>query len=134
MQKLQTEAAKDGVVWLSVISSRPGSQGHVTPAEADALTDSRNAAPAGVILDEPGTIGRAYGARTTPHMAVIDPQGRLAFIGGIDDKPTAREADIDGATNYVRLALDAVKSGQPVATPVARPYGCSIKYAPDARS
>jgi hypothetical protein len=134
MQQLQTEAAKDGVVWLSVISSRPGSSGHVTPAEADALTDSRNAAPAGVILDEPGTIGRAYEARTTPHMAVIDPQGRLAFIGGIDDKPTAREADIDGATNYVRLALDAVKSGQPVATPVARPYGCSIKYAPDARS
>jgi peroxiredoxin len=134
MQQLQTEAAKDDVVWLSVISSRPGSQGHVTPAEADALTDSRNAAPAGVILDEPGTIGRAYGARTTPHMAVIDAQGRLAFIGGIDDKPTAREADIDGATNYVRLALDAVKSGQQVATPIARPYGCSIKYAPDARS
>jgi peroxiredoxin len=134
MQKLQAEAAKDGVVWLSVISSRPGSQGHVTAAEADTLTDSRNAAPAAVILDEPGTIGRAYEARTTPHMFVIDPQGALVFMGGIDDRPTARQADIEGATNYVRLALDAVKSGKPVATPIARPYGCSIKYAPDARS
>lgn len=135
MQKLQADAAKDGVVWLSVISSAPGEQGHVSPAEADALTASRNAAPSNVMIDEKGKVGRLYDARTTPHMYVIDPNGNLAFMGGIDNKPTADQSDIQGATNYVRLALDAVKSGQPVATPVIRPYGCSIKYAPqDARS
>lgn len=134
MQELQTEAAKDGVVWLSLISSRPGSQGHVSAAEADELTASRNASPAHVILDEQGTIGRAYEARTTPHMFVIDRNGTLVYMGGIDDRPTASKSDIAGATNYVRAALDAVKAGQPVTTPVARPYGCSIKYAPEARS
>lgn len=135
MQKLQADAAKDGVVWLSVISSAPGEQGHVSPAQADELTVNRNATPAHVLLDEKGTIGRAYEARTTPHMFVIDAEGTLVFMGGIDDKPTANQADIEGATNFVSAALDAVKSGQPVATSVARPYGCSIKYAPqDARS
>ncbi len=135
MQKLQADAAKDGVVWLSVISSAPGEQGHVSPAEADALTASRKAAPANVLIDEKGKLGRMYDARTTPHMYVIDPEGNLAFMGGIDDKPTADRADIAGAANYVRLALDALKSGQQPATSAARPYGCSIKYAPqDARS
>lgn len=134
MQKLQADAARDGVVWLTIISSRPGSQGHVSPAKADRLTASRNASPSHVILDEQGTIGRAYKARTTPHMVVIDRDGTLMFMGGIDDRPTADKADIEGAANYVRAALDAVKSGRPVETPIARPYGCSIKYAPEARS
>ncbi len=131
MQELQNQAAEDGVVWLSVISSAPGEQGHVSPAKADELTTSRNAAPAHVILDEKGTIGRTYEARTTPHMYVIDAEGKLAFMGGIDDKPTADKADIEGATNYVSAALNAVKNGEPVAKSVARPYGCSIKYAPE---
>jgi peroxiredoxin len=134
MQKLQAEAAKDRVVWISVISSAEGEQGHVSPAQADELSASRKASPAHVVLDPKGTIGRAYDARTTPHMYVIDAKGTLVFMGGIDDRPTADKADIEGATNYVRLALDAVKKGEPVATPIARPYGCSIKYAPDARS
>jgi hypothetical protein len=94
------------------------------------LTKSRKAAPSDIIFDEKGQIGRAYEARTTPHMFVINPEGKLVFMGGIDDKPTARTADIATAKNYVRAALDAVKAGQPVATPVARAYGCSIKYAP----
>jgi peroxiredoxin len=135
MQKLQGEAASDGVVWLTLISSAKGEQGHVSPAEADALTAERNANPAHVLFDEKGKIGRAYGARTTPHMYVINPEGTLVYMGGIDDKATANKADIASATNYVTQALDAVKAGKPVATPVARPYGCSIKYAPeDARS
>jgi len=135
MQQLQTDAASDGVVWISLISSRPGAQGHVSPDKANSLTESRNASPSHVVLDESGVIGRQYDARTTPHMYVINPEGDLVFKGGIDDRPTTREADIDGATNYVRLALDAVKSGNPVETSVARPYGCSIKYAPEeARS
>jgi peroxiredoxin len=135
MQKLQADAARDGVVWLSVISSDKGEQGNVSGAEADRLTTSRNAAPAHVILDEKGKIGRAYEARTTPHMYVIDPEGKLVYMGGIDDKPNTNTADIATAKNYVRLALEAVKAGRPVETPVARPYGCSIKYAPeDTRS
>jgi hypothetical protein len=135
MQRLQADAAKDGIVWLTVISSASGAEGHVSGAEADALTARRNAAPAHVVLDEKGKIGRAYEARTTPHMYVIDPEGKLVFMGGIDDRPSADPADIATAKNYVRLALDAVKAGRPVATPVTRPYGCSIKYAPeDTRS
>lgn len=129
MQALQKEAAAQGAVWITVISSAPGTQGHVTPAKADALTESRGAAPAHVVLDPAGTIGRMYDARTTPHMVVITPAGDIAFIGGIDDRPSTRESDIPGATNYVRAALEAVKAGETPAVQTARPYGCSIKYA-----
>jgi len=131
MQALQRDATKDGVVWITLISSAKDEQGHVSPAEAAELTKSRNAAPTEIVLDESGKIGRSYEARTTPHMFVINPEGKLVYMGGIDDKPTSRVSDIAGAKNYVRAALDAVKAGQPVATPIARPYGCSIKYAPE---
>jgi peroxiredoxin len=130
MQKLQRDAAKDGVVWIQLISSAKGEQGWVDAKGAADLVKSRNAAPSDVVIDEKGKIGRAYDARTTPHMFVINPQGTLVYMGGIDDKPTTRTADIPAAKNYVRAALDAVKTGKSVATPVARPYGCSIKYAP----
>lgn len=128
MQALQREATDAGYVWLSVISSAPGKQGYVTAAEADALTASRNAAPSAVLLDSDGTIGRAYGARTTPHMYVIDETGLLVYMGGIDDKPTTDPADIPGAENYVRLAMADRAAGKPVQQAVTRPYGCSIKY------
>lgn len=128
MQSLQKEATQQGIVWLTVLSSAPGEQGNVTAAEADELTRSRGAAPTAVILDPSGTIGRAYGARTTPHMFVIDKAGTLVYMGGIDDKPTTDVADIPTAKNYVRLALAAIASGAPVPDPVTRPYGCSVKY------
>jgi len=128
MQALQKESAAAGIVWLSVISSAPGLQGHVESAEANALTDSRDAAPAAVLLDPDGTIGRLYGAKTTPHMYVVNPEGALVYKGGIDDRPTADRADIAGATNYVRAALADLAAGRSVETPVARPYGCSGKY------
>jgi peroxiredoxin len=131
MQALQRDATKDGVVWISLISSPKGAQGHVTAAEAAELTKSRDAAPSQIVLDERSKVARLYEAKTTPHMFVINPEGKLVFMGGIDDKPTTRTSDIAGAKNYVRAALDSVKAGQPVATPVARPYGCSIKYAPE---
>lgn len=134
MQELQAEAAKDGVVWMSIISSAPGRQGHVSDIEANALSEERGASPAHVILDPDGTIGRLYEARTTPHMFVINPEGKVAYMGGIDDKPYASSAETKSATNYVRLALDAIKSGHTPETPVSRPYGCSVKYGPDARS
>jgi peroxiredoxin len=131
MQALQRDATKDGVVWISLISSAKGEQGWVDAKGAAELIKSRSAAPSTMVLDESGKIGRAYEARTTPHMFVINPEGKLAYMGGIDDRPTTRTSDIPGSKNYVRAALSAVKAGQPVATPVARPYGCSIKYAPE---
>jgi peroxiredoxin len=128
MQALQAEATKAGYTWLSVISSAPGKQGHVGPAEADALTSARNAVPTAVLLDPDGTIGRAYDARTTPHMFIIDEAGTLVYMGGIDDRPTSDPADIDGATNYVRAAMVDRAAGKPVSQPATRPYGCSVKY------
>ena len=128
MQAQQREAAARGAVWLSVISSAPGEQGHVAPAEADRLTRSREAAPHAVLLDPEGRIGRAYGAKTTPHMYIIDETGRLVYMGGIDSVTTADPADIPKATQYVRVALQERAAGKPISAPVTRPYGCSVKY------
>jgi peroxiredoxin len=128
MQSLQKEATGEGVVWLTILSSASGEQGNVTAAEANELTRSRGASPTAVILDPSGTIGHAYGARTTPHMFIIDKNGTLVYMGGIDDKPTTDVADVPGARNYVRLALAAVMAGKPVQDSVTRPYGCSVKY------
>ncbi|MFO1419486.1 MAG: redoxin domain-containing protein [Candidatus Competibacteraceae bacterium] len=128
MQAQQREAAAQGAIWLSVISSAPGEQGHVSPAEADRLTQSRKAAPHAVLLDSEGRIGRAYGAKTTPHMYIIDETGRLAYMGGIDSVTTADPADIPQATQYVRVALQERAAGKPISAPVTRPYGCSVKY------
>lgn len=127
MQSLQEAAAADDVVWISVISSAPGKQGHVDAATANALSEERGAAPAHIVLDPSGEIGRLYDARTTPHMFVID-KGTLAFMGGIDDIRSANPADIPKATNYVTAALTAIKAGDAVETPIAKPYGCSVKY------
>jgi peroxiredoxin len=102
MQAQQREAAERGVVWLSVISSAPGKQGHVSPAQADGLTESRDAAPRAVILDPTGEIGRAYGAKTTPHMYIVDETGTLVYQGGIDSIASADASDIPRATQYVR--------------------------------
>ena len=128
MQALQKESTQKGIAWLTILSSAPGEQGNVSAAEANALTRERGAAPTAVILDPSGVIGRAYGARTTPHMFVIDKSGTLVYMGGIDDKPTTDVADIPTAKNYVRLALTAVIAGTPVQDPITRPYGCSVKY------
>ncbi|MFC0282036.1 thioredoxin family protein [Camelimonas abortus] len=129
MQKLQKEARDAGVVWLTIISSAPGEQGHVTPEEARRLTVSRGAAPAAVLFDETGRTGRAYGAKTTPHMYVIGPDGALLYAGGIDDRPGTDPAELAGARNHVREALAEIAAGKPVSVRQSRPYGCAIKYA-----
>ncbi len=129
MQALQRRATDDGVVWLSVISSAPGTQGHVDGAGANRLTAERGARPTAVLLDSKGDIGRVYGARVTPHMYVIDAAGKFAYIGGIDDTPTADPADVKTAKNYVTAALADMKAGRPVAAARTRPYGCTVKYA-----
>lgn len=129
MQALQRKTTTDGAVWLSVISSAPGTQGYVEPAEALKIAETRGASPSEIVLDPEGSIGRAYGARTTPHMYIIDGNGTLVYKGGIDDRPTTNPADIERATNYVRAALDDMAAGKPVAQPVTRAYGCSVKYS-----
>lgn len=128
MQKTQEAATADGVVWLTIISSAEGKQGYVTPEEADKLTADRGARPSDVILDTDQTIARAYEAKTTPHMFVIDPAGTLVYAGAIDDTPTADPRDLATAKNLVLAALDDLKNGRPVATPESEPYGCSVKY------
>ncbi|MGH7310165.1 MAG: redoxin domain-containing protein [Candidatus Rokuibacteriota bacterium] len=128
MQALQKVARAKDVVWLTIISSAPGEQGHVTAAKADELTRKREAAPTAVLLDPRGTVGRLYDAKVTPHMYVIDPKGVLMYAGAIDDRPTTRRADVPTAHNYVRVALESVMTGQPVKTPVTRAYGCTVKY------
>jgi hypothetical protein len=128
MQGLQELARRRGVIWLSVISSAPGKQGYVSGAEADALSRSRHAEPTAVLLDPAGNLGRLYHAKTTPHLFVIDARGELKYMGGIDSLATADVADIPRAEPYLKEALLAVVDDKPVAHPVTRPYGCSVKY------
>ncbi len=129
MQALQREATGDGVVWLTIISSAPGQQGYVEGDAAREWQSRNNAAATHLLLDPEGTVGRLYDAKTTPDMRIIDPEGRLLFVGGIDDRPTNKIEDLEGANNYVKAALADMDAGRPVATPFATPYGCSIKYA-----
>ena len=128
MQAMQALAQKNGVVWLTVISSAPGKQGYVNGPAADALTQSRSAQPTAVLLDPTGTVARMYDAKTTPHMFVIDKDGTLKYMGGIDSMATTSEEDIARAEPYLKEAMLAVAAGQPVPHPVTKPYGCSIKY------
>lgn len=128
MQDQQREAAAKGVVWLTVASSATGEQGHVTAQQANELTRTRNAAPAAVLLDPQSKVARAYGATVTPHMYIIDASGTLVYKGGIDSTPSSNVADIPKATQYVRVALDQVLSGKPVAEASTRAYGCTLKY------
>lgn len=128
MQKLQESATAEGVVWLSVNSSAEGKQGHTTPEEADKLTSDHKAKPSAVLLDSSGKVGKIYGAKTTPHMFVIDKDRILQYAGAIDSIPSGDKGDIDGAQNYVRNALDQLKAGQKVHPSKTVPYGCAVKY------
>ena len=128
MQGLQDEAAADEVVWLQIISSAPGKQGHVSPEKAEEINAGRDAAPTHVILDPSGDIGRKYDATATPHMFVIEPDQEIAYAGAIDSIPSARVEDIEKADNHVRAALDAVAAGEPVEVASTKAYGCSVKY------
>jgi hypothetical protein len=128
MQGLQMLAHKNDVVWLTVISSAVGKQGYVTGPGADELTRTRGASPTAVLLDPSGTVGRLYHAKTTPHLFVIDKNGALQYMGGIDSIDTVDISDIGRAEPYAKEAMLAVVQGQPVPHPVTRPYGCSVKY------
>jgi peroxiredoxin len=129
MQKLQTTETANGVVWLRVNSSAEGHDGYQTTSDLASYVKDHNVAATASLLDPDGQVGHMYGARTTPHMFVINPQGVLIYAGGIDNAPSPDPATIPTATNYVTAALDEAMAGKPVTTPTARPYGCSVKYA-----
>ncbi len=128
MQRLQKEWTAKGVVWLTVISSAPGTQGFVTPTQENEYIKTMNAVPTAAILDPGGTLGHLYAAKTTPHMFIIDPNGTLIYNGAIDDHSSSDPGDIAGSRNYVSSALQEATSGKPITEPATRPYGCSVKY------
>lgn len=128
MQGTQKSAAAQGVVWLAVNSTSADHGDYLPPAKMAAWMKQQGAAADATLMDESGKIGRAYGARTTPHMYLIDPQGVLLYAGAIDSKPTANPADIASATNHVRQALDEALAGRPLSVATTRAYGCTIKY------
>ena len=128
MQRLQRTYTDQGVVWLSINSSAPRKQGHLTPEKARRLTEEKGAAPTTVLLDPEGKVGRRYGAKTTPHMFIIDRQGLLIYAGAIDDSPSTDPADVATATNYVQAAFDEALAGKSISVPATASYGCSVKY------
>ena len=128
MQALQARYTQKGVVWLGINSTSPRHSNYRDPARSQAILKEWKSAPTAFVLDPDGKVGKQYGARTTPHMYVIDPNGTLVYVGGIDDKPSISQRDIATAKNLVTAALDESLSGKPVGTPSAMPYGCSVKY------
>ncbi|MFZ5842575.1 MAG: thioredoxin family protein [Pseudomonadota bacterium] len=128
MQGQQGKATADGVIWLTINSSAPGLQGHVDGAKANAIRKEVGAQQTAYLLDPTGTVGRAYGAKTTPHMYIIDGAGVLRYNGGIDSIPSADQADIAKATQYVPQALAELAAGKPVSVSTSKPYGCAVKY------
>lgn len=129
MQALQRDAGAMGAVWLSVISSAPGEQGHADGPRANELTRARAAAPAHVLLDPRGDLGRMYAATVTPHIYVIGRDGTLGYMGGADSIASTKAEDLQRATPHARDAITAIAAGRPAPVPVTRPYGCTIKYA-----
>ena len=128
MAATQQDATGRGAVWLSINSTERASYEYMEPAKLVAWQQQRKVQPTATLMDEEGVAGRAYGARTTPHMYIVDPQGRLVYAGGIDSIPSSSTSDIPKAVNYVRQGLAEATAGKPLSAPVTRPYGCSVKY------
>ncbi|MBE2264565.1 MAG: thioredoxin family protein [Burkholderiaceae bacterium] len=128
MQALQKEATAEGVVWLAINSTETASSDYLSPAQLARWMQEKQAAPTATLMDEDGAVGRAYGARVTPHMYIIDGKGVLVYAGGIDSIPSARVDDIARATPYIRQSLAEIKAGKPLSTTNTQAYGCTIKY------
>ncbi|MDP3613209.1 MAG: thioredoxin family protein [Rubrivivax sp.] len=128
MQGTQKEATAKGVVWLTVNSTAPEHSDYKAPSALAQWMQSQKAAASATLMDPDGKVGRAYGARTTPHMYIVDPKGVLVYAGGIDNKPSSNPADVATATNHVKVALAETLAGKPVTQAATRPYGCSVKY------
>jgi peroxiredoxin len=128
MPATQKEAVGKGVVWLAINSTERSSYEYMEPAKVVAWQQARKAQPTALLADEDGVAGKAYGARTTPHMYIVDPQGKLVYAGGIDSIPSSDPDDIKKAVNYIRQGLNEALAGKPISQAVTRPYGCSVKY------
>jgi len=128
MQALQREWGAKDVVWVSINSTNSGHSEFKTGAEMASWLRTQGAAPKAALIDGTSATGRAYGAKTTPHMFVVDPAGKLLYNGAIDDRRSANPADVNGANNYVRAALTEATAGKPVTVANTVPYGCSVKY------
>ena len=128
MQKLQDQYTSKGVVWLTIDSNAPGTEGNITPEQAQKISESWKTHPTALLLDPEGKAGRAFGAKNTPNMVIINPEGKIAYEGAIDSKASPNPADIPSSTNYVKAALDESLAGKSVTTPQTKPYGCSVKY------
>jgi peroxiredoxin len=129
MQKTQADVEAKGAEWVSIVSSAPGRQGHVSAEEAKKIAEDAKATPTAKILDESGTIGKEYAADTTPDMVVIDKDGNVAYIGAIDDQPSPNKDTLTGAKNYITAAVDSLAESKPVETAFTQSYGCAVKYA-----
>jgi peroxiredoxin len=128
MQGLQKEYTGKDVVWLSIASSAPGKQGNMSPEETNKAKEEKGSAATAILIDEDGTVGKLYDAKVTPELYVINPEGTLVYMGAIDDKKSVDAADVAGAKNYVKQALDEALAGNPVSEPATEAYGCSVKY------
>ena len=128
MQTWQKESTSKGVVWFQVVSSAPGKGGYISPAEGESLRKNQKMASSAMLLDTDGAVGRSYGAKTTPHTYLIDPQGTLVYQGAIDSIRGGKTADIDRAENYLNNAIKAALSGDVIDPSTTKPYGCGIKY------
>lgn len=128
MPATQKDATSKGVVWLAINSTEKASSDYLEPTKLAAWKAERKSTPSAILMDEEGTVGKSYGARTTPHMYIVNPQGQLVYAGGIDSIPSARPADIEKATNYVKVGLAEALAGKPISAATTQPYGCSIKY------
>lgn len=128
MPATQKEALAKGVVWLAISTTEPGHADWLPPARLDGWMKTRGSATTATLMDEDGVIGKAYGARTTPHLYIVNPLGQLVYAGGIDSIPSAKMDDIKTATNYVRQTVGELLAGKPVSQASTRAYGCSIKY------
>jgi len=128
MQKIQGEFTGKGVVWLTIDSSAPGLEGNLTAEQAEKKMTEWKTKQTALVLDPDGKAGRTYGAKNTPHMFVINPEGKIVYEGAIDSKPSSNASDIAGSTNYVKIALDESMAGKTVSNANTKPYGCSVKY------
>ena len=128
MQKLQEEYTGKGITWLTIDSNAPGSEGNLTADAASKVMTGWKTRQTALLLDPEGRAGRAYGAKNTPNMVVISPEGKIVYEGAIDSKATPNPADIPSSTNYVKVALDESLAGKPITTSTTKPYGCSVKY------
>jgi peroxiredoxin len=128
MQVFQKAAREKGAVWLTINSSAEGKQGYIAPQDAQSFAQEQGLDPASLLLDPEGSVGRSFGARTTPHMFVVDQKGALAYAGAIDSNPSTRSGDIASSTNYVMQAVDALLQGRTPSPASTDSYGCSVKY------